>query len=172
MWDESYACLSGCSLLTEISEPETAIGLFKRNQIISFLDEHKISGFKRNMSAESIIKWCVANIEDPLSVFPKVMVFKISERFQKAQRSVLSYLRRKFEWSVYFDADEQKIRYPYGSSAGDFVIVVSPDGSRKYVDNSSVYFFPDDRITELLTLYGHNRCLHGYHAQPELETQK
>lgn len=169
LWNESNDCLSGCPLLVEIADPEVAIRLFKRNQIISILDAHGISGFKRNMGVGNLIAWCFENIEQPLSVFPKVMVFKISERFQKARKNVLIYLRRKFEWDFYYNDEMQRMKFPYGSSAGDFTITISADGSKKCVDNSSDYFFPNDRITELLTLYGHNRCLNGYHEQQEAE---
>lgn len=170
LWDEAYESLSGCPLLVEVSNPKTAIKLFKRNQIISILDEHKISGFKRNMSVDNLRTWCVETIEKPLSVFPKVMVFVISERFQKVRRSVLMYLRRKFEWEFSYNGEMQRIRYPYGSLAGDLTITVSSDGTTECTDDSSIFFFPDDRITELLTLYGHNRCLHGYHEQVDPHT--
>lgn len=169
LWNESNDSLSRCPLLVEIVDPEAAIRLFKRNQIISFLDEHGISGFKRNMSVKNLIAWCFENIEQPLSIFPKVMVFKISERFQKARRDALIYLRRKFDWDFYYNGEMQRMRFPHGSSAGDLIITISPDGSRNCANNSGVYFFPNDRITELLTLYGHNRCLNGYHEQPEVE---
>ncbi len=170
LWDEAYASLSGCPLLIEVSNPKTAIKLFKRNQIISILDEHKISGFKRNMSVDNLRAWCVEIIEEPLSVFPKVMVFKISDRFQKARRSVLMYLRRKFEWEFYYNDEMQRIRYPYGSSAGNLTITVSSDRTAECTDDSSIFFFLDDRITELLTLYGHNRCLNGYREQVDPRT--
>lgn len=170
LWDEAHESLSGCPLLVEVSNPKTAIKLFKRNQIISILDEHKISGFKRNMSVDNLRTWCIENIEEPLSVFPKVMVFAISERFQKARRSVLMYLRRKFEWEFYYNDEMQRIRYPYGSLAEDLTITVSSDGTTECTDDSSVFFFPDDRITELLTLYGHNRCLNGYREQVDPRT--
>lgn len=170
LWDEAYESLSGCPLLVEVSNPKTAIKLFKRNQIISILDEHKISGFKRNMSVDNLRAWCVETIEEPLSVFPKVMVFAISERFQKARRSVLMYLRRKFEWEFYYNDEMQRMRYPYGSLAGGLTITISSDGTTECTDDSSIFFFPDDRITELLTLYGHNRCLRGYHEQVDPHT--
>ena len=169
LWNESNDCLSRCPLLVEIADPEVAIRLFKRNQIISVLDAHGISGFKRNMGVGNLIAWCFENIEQPLSIFPKVMVFKISERFQKARKNVLIYLRRKFEWDFYYNGEMQRMRFPYGSSAGNLIITISPDGSRNCTDNSGIYYFPDDRITELLTLYGHNRCLNGYHEQQETE---
>lgn len=170
LWDEAYESLSRCPLIVEVSNPKTAIKLFKRNQIISILDEHKISGFKRNMSVDNLRAWCVETIEEPLSVFPKVMVFTISKRFQKARRSVLTYLRRKFEWEFYYNDEMQRIRYPYGSLAGDLTITVSSDGTTECTDDSSIFFFPDDRITELLTLYGHNRCLNGYREQVDPRT--
>ena len=169
LWNESNDCLSRCPLLVEIADPEVAIRLFKRNQIISVLEAHGISGFKRNMGVGNLIAWCFENIEQPLSIFPKVMVFKISERFQKARKNVLIYLRRKFEWDFCYNDEMQRMKFPYGSSAGDFTITISTDGSKSRVDNSSVYFFPNDPITDLLTLYGHNRCLNGYHEQQETE---
>ena len=175
--DEEYLCvlkdkstnLLKSPLLQSIDSPESiALRAFKRNQILHILDEHGITGFKRNSSRDKLISWCIENIQDCWSVFPKVCVFQFSLNFQSAQRKVYSYLLRKFDWELYFDG-EKEIRYPHGAMDGDLLITFSPlseEGQTPSLnDDQQLLYFPNDEITELLTFYGCNRCLNGFRPE-------
>lgn len=150
-----------CGLLETIDSPSAALRVFKRNQIIKILDEHTITGFKRNMSLNNLIGWCVENITDMWSVFPQITVFRFSDSFQKSQRQTYIYLLRKYEWDSYLDENMNAIQYPHGAVFEDVSLLIPQDGC-KTEGNPNVCHFPDDKITKLLTLYGHNRCLNGY----------
>lgn len=80
---------------------------------------------------------------------PRNLLTHFSSQFKKAQRKVYSYLLRKFGWDYYLKGDMSEYRYPHGSEEG----------------LSGLYWFPDDDITELLTKYGCNRCLTGFHEE-------
>lgn len=158
-----------CSLLELVDTSEsTALQLFKRNQIIAILDEHNIAGFKRNMSLGNLISWCIENISDVWSVFPRVYVLRFSSDFQKNRRGLYSYLLRKYDWDFYCDGEMRRFRYPHGAKfeSVDITITIEPDGAHicNSYGNPNMCHFPDDEITTLLTLYGHNRCLNGYTA--------
>ncbi len=92
-----------CPLLqTETQDlPEYALCIFGRNQLKDILDEHGISGFKRNSSQKNLIQWCIENISDIWNVFPKVTLLRFSDRFQKARRKTYSYLLHKYDTNTY-----------------------------------------------------------------------
>ncbi len=94
-----------CPLLrTETQDlPEYALRIFGRNQLIDILDEHGISGFKRNSSQKNLILWCIENVPDIWAVFPKVTLLCFSDSFQKARRKTYSYLLRKYDWDSYYN---------------------------------------------------------------------
>jgi hypothetical protein len=147
-----------------------ALQVFERNQILQILDERAISGFKRNMSLKTLIAWCIENVSNLWDVFPSIYVFKFAENFQISQRRVYSYLLRKYDWAIYYNAEMQRMRYPRGAQFGGLTISVSieKDGhtSVNRSGNPDMCYFPDDKITQLLTIYGHNRCLNGFLPQP------
>ena len=144
--------LMGCKLLELTDSPITALQMFKRRDLIAALDKNQVTGFKRNMSTAALSQWCLDNVENVMGMIPKTYVFRFSDYFRKARRKTYSYLLRKFDWDEYLDEDMNTVEYPHGAQFGS-----SPD----------ICYFPDDEITQLLTLYGHNRCLNGYHAVPE-----
>lgn len=92
------------------------------------------------------------------------IAFIISENFRSSRRKAYIYLKRKFDWE-YFTGG----KYPYGSESGPMELKMSV-GENGTVEsewnNDKKYYFPDDEITELLTLYGHNRCLNGFDLLP------
>ena len=159
--------LQSCSLLEIIDMPNLALHIFKRNQIIDILDKQNISGFKRNISLDNLIQWCCENISDIWSVFPKITVFRFSDKFQKAQHQTYKYLQRKYDWDSYYTEKENvnhmiEIRYPHGSVPEDLSFNISSNGKATSQGNPNIYHFPNDEITKLLTFYGHNRCLNGF----------
>jgi len=163
------ADLQTCPLLnTKISDkPDTDLHFFKRNEIIKMLDDHNVSGFKRNISIDKLIQWCCENIPNIWNVFPKVTVCCFSENFQKVQRKTYKYLLRKYDWSSYYTEKDNidhmiEVRYPYGAIPEDLTFNISLNGNTTKYGNPNIYHFPDDEITNLLTFYGHNRCLNGF----------
>ncbi len=154
--------LLSCALLELINAPDIALRLFKRNQIIQILDMHNISGFKRNASQSNLISWCLENIKTIWDIFPKVYVFQFSEYFQKARKNVYKYLCRKYDWEYgYLESETQGVKEILVPGDTEYGHSVSTTEDNYQV----VCHFPDDEITELLTLYGHNRCLNGYTPQ-------
>lgn len=156
------AVLKSCDLLETVDSLNSALRVFKRNQTIKILDEHNIKGFKRKMKRDDLISWCIENIPDPWSIFPEVVVFRFSERFERARRTTYQYLLRKYDWDLYFDENAEIIKIPHGAVLEGVTVNISPEGNSVVGGNPSICNFPDDRITKLLTLYGHNRCLNGY----------
>lgn len=167
--NETCIELENCCLLKQLNSPATALQMFKRNQIIQMLDAHNITGFKRNLSLDKLIEWCIENLSDIWQVFPRVVVFCFIDQFKKSQRQVYSYLLRKYEWDSYFDGDMCAVKYPHGAIFEGVTIHISLDGTRKVEGNPNVCYFPDDKITKLLTQYGHNRCLEGYDVTDQIK---
>ena len=101
--DSTSPDLLKCKLLILDESPNAFLRAFKRNQIIKTLDQHGISGFKRNLSVEKMIEWCVNNVPDLGAIFPAAYVFSFSDDFQKAQRVSYSYLKKKYASDYCFD---------------------------------------------------------------------
>ena len=89
----------------------------------------------------------------------------------KSSYSLLVYLRRKLGWDFYYNEDMEQLRYPAGAQFENisFSFSIEDDGqvSVKCSGNPDICYFPDDKITQLLSTYGHNRCLNGFIPQPE-----
>jgi len=159
--------LSRCSLLENVCNSVSMLNFFKRNEIVKILADCGLTGFKKNMSKNSLIDWVIKNISDPASIFPKVQTFKFSDRFSKARRSLYSYLLRKYDWDEYFDGDKI-VRYPHGAEYScNITLSVDYGAAHSTVNSESGYSFPDDKITKLLNLYGHNRCINGFSVPQE-----
>ncbi len=95
-----------------------------------------------------IIALCDANSEKVIPLAPQKKFYAFSN-YVGSKKKLYTYLNRKYDWEYFFGADLTEYKYPHGSKPDDFV-------------DPWVYDFPDDEITRLLTLYGHNRCLGGY----------
>ena len=160
--NEISESLENCHLLEMLDSPKDALQVFKQKEIISILDEHELIGFKRKMSKEALILWCIENVSDIWEIFPKVIVFRFVEGFNNAQRQVFKYIRRKYDWDSFFDEDMRRISYPHGAIFEDVTVSISSDGTPTVFGNPNVCNFPNDKITKLLTMYGYNRCLGGY----------
>lgn len=158
-----------CTLLNQVESPDIALQILKRNQIIKILDAHDITGFKRNMSLKDLVSWCIENVSDIWAVFPQIYVFRFDDNFKTAQRRVYSYLLRKYDWEFYYNGEMQELKYPHGAKFEDFNITISANTDGQigitHSGDPGVCYFPDDEITSLLTLYGHNRCLNGFIPQ-------
>ena len=71
-----------------------------------------------------------------------------------------TYFLRKYEWEEAWGEDGF-FKIPHGSQCEDITLSLGLSGT-SYSGDPDVYWFPDDEITQLLTEYGHNRCLNGY----------
>jgi hypothetical protein len=95
---------------------------------------------------------------------------RFSEKFKNRRRSVYSYLLRKYDWDYYWNEDMHELKYPHGARLGDFSIMFivglnqeNPEQNLNVQNNySNKYYFPNDKITKLLDLYGCNRCKDGF----------
>lgn len=152
---EQTSCLLSCSLIEQVDDPTTAIQAFKRNRIIELLDAHNITGFKRNSSLKNLAQWCSENIQNFADIFPSVATFRFSDIFQSGQRKIYTYLLRKYDDQTVLVPDSTgrliELNIPYGSTN---ILTLSASGNRELTGK-----FPDDKVTQLLTQYGHNRCL-------------
>lgn len=86
-----------------------------------------------------------ANVPMLANELPPCASFSFVEVFDKAQRDVYKYLRRKYDTETDWYSG---IEYPAGAGLPN--------------ENELVFYFPEDRVTAALTKYGCNRCLHGY----------
>ena len=152
-----------CNLLNTVDNPQVALRALKRNQIIAILDQHDIVGFKRNLSRENLARWCIDNVSNLWDVFPTIYTFKFAEDFQTSQRRAYSYLLRKFDWEFVYDIDEGcEKKVPHGAKCSDIKIIFRKGEKPEIQGHPNTYYFPNDRVTELLTQYGYNRCLNGF----------
>lgn len=171
IFDETTISLKSCRLFDVSNSTDIALKAFKRNQMITILDEHNISGFKRNISLEALIKWCIENITDIWSVFPEAAVLTFSDKFITVRNKTYKYLHRKFDWDSYYsDEDEEmkEIYYPAGASFEDLTFSMNCKSTGVQITtsgNPSICHFPNDEITELLTKYNCNRCLNGFNTK-------
>lgn len=100
---------------------------------------------RRSVAKAKIVEWIAENVPMLANELPPCASFSFVEVFDKAQRDVYKYLRRKYDtetdWYTGFE-------YPAGAGLPN--------------ENELVFYFPEDRVTAALTKYGCNRCLHGY----------
>ena len=164
---EKAQSLLRCPLL-EAEEPSVSSLLrrYRKKELLQCLEAKKIVGYPKSATAGALRLWCEENIDNPGDVFPKAYSFHFADVVQKVIRKVYTYLNRKFRWEIIYTSSMEEMRYPHGAQPEEVKVVVTrgEDGKIKMIQNGdpSVYYFPEDKVTELLTLYGHNRCLHGY----------
>lgn len=100
---------------------------------------------RRSAAKAKIVEWIAENVPMLANELSPCASFSFVEVFDKAQRDVYKYLRRKYDtetdWYTGFE-------YPAGAGLPN--------------ENELVFYFPEDRVTAALTKYGCNRCLHGY----------
>ncbi len=124
---------------------------FKKNQLLDVCACIPVSPApKKNASKAALSEWILQHAGACTYDFPAFITFSFSPNFRRFRREVYSYLLRKFDSESLLD-ERGLFRCPHGA-------VWHNDGR---------YYFPDDKITALLTLYGHNRCLNGF--VPEYE---
>lgn len=103
---------------------------------------------KKNATKAALSGWILDHADLCSYEFPRRIDFSFIPQFVRCARSSYSYLLRKFRFDEVFDEDD---------------LVYIPHGSERMGDG--LYYFPDDKITDLLTYYGCNRCLNGFKAR-------
>lgn len=114
--------------------------------LVMILDAiHRDDKPRRSAAKDKIAAWIAENVPMLASEMPPCASFSFVEVFDKAQRDVYKYLRRKYEMETDWYTG---LEYPAGAGLPN--------------ENELVFYFPEDRVTAALTKYGCNRCLHGY----------
>ena len=118
---------------------------------------------------DELVKWIEKYIENNRQYLPnRFYVYAIFH--QKIMNQALTYLRRKYDLATYTFTESSlglTVQYPSGALFEKPITRLFGDGVNKGETHSAMCHFPDDEVTELLTLYGHNRCLNGFNAVAE-----
>lgn len=130
----------------------------RKKDITAILDRLCIHP-ESNLKKADLIPWCLQNIPMFSDELPKEFNISCLPCFRKSVKKVHTYLLRKFDWDCYYDV-------PYGVVFDDFNVYTLSDGTIQ-VGPQCGYRFPADEITELLTLYGYNRCINGFLRQDD-----
>lgn len=150
-------------------EPSDIVPNLRKKDVEAVLDKVNIHPEQKMLKAE-LAKWCLENVPNLIEYLPERYYIACSPRFQTVIHKIIKYLRRKYEWDSFYNENMEKVRFPYGAKFVDLEIHFEYDnGIPGYYStgNAGICYFPNDEITELLTLYGHNRCLNGYMATAE-----
>lgn len=124
----------------------------QRYKLIERLENNNFSGFKKNTKTSELIKWIKENVADIDRLFPDLYVVGINSKFEGIQKKILTYLIRRDDIEEYYDPNDNKVKtIPKGA---EFKISVTPHGVSALEMN-----FPKDEITDLLNMYGKNRCI-------------
>ena len=135
--------------------------------IYSFLDKvgqrptHELTG-------DDLVKW-VENMvsKREIELYLQKKYIAVIPFYRNTMKKAYRYLVRKFNWTdYYFNCDNRlhHVRFPSDAQFDKSVMALFGDGVNPGEGNSFTCLFPDDEITELLTLYGHNRCVGGFNA--------
>lgn len=119
----------------------------------------KIRDVPPDVFSELESKKLLIQIDEPLQI-------RLHPDLDKSSYSLHVYLCRKFEWASYYNGNMERVNYPYGAIPDDLSIFISSSGITSN-ENLDLFHFPDDKITELLTQYGHNRCLGSFDASKQ-----
>lgn len=145
--------------------PSDIVPNLKKREVEAVIDRANIHSEKKLLKVE-LAKWCLENVPNLAEYLPERYYVVCSPRFQKVIHKTITYLRRKHEWSYYYaegTAGMKQYFFPYGGIFED-EITLKQTISIRVGEKPLTCFFPEDEITELLTLYGHNRCLDGFVA--------
>lgn len=145
-----YAPLIKDGFYTIVDEPLRLLGpqreLVRRLDDASFAFPSTLAKTKRGaVKIRAKYDWCLQNpaIVAPIA-YPEFVVVQPSALLQKGGDLLLKYLRRKFFDTIYEIAGGRKVQVPSGASIINF--------------DTLTYDYPNDIITEMMNLYGHNRC--------------
>ena len=157
--------LRKCPLLVENAFPASEIlSSMKRDELNNVVDSCGVPDPPKKKASKAIVSaWLLENVSNISDFLPHYASFSFGSHFEKSQRSVYSYLLRKFDDDTLMLEDGSIILVPHGSNPPDFTASVSLSSTTNIVHgNPDAYYFPNDKITALLTKYGCNRCLNGF----------
>lgn len=151
--------LLSCSFLMQESlDAHIIMNRLSKKEIVEALNT---SGYtpEKSLKKDDLIAWSIANIPDVATLFPGIVNLCISPSIKKIRRALSDYLRRKYDWThCYFESESQ--------GTGEYLVPAYSEYAHCVIDaenqENAVCSFPEDEITELLTFYGHNRCLNGF----------
>lgn len=159
--DHHFEDLLNSPLFTQVdSTPDNLLRAYSKDELFAVLQESGLEGYRPNMRIATLIRWCLENIPNLWDVIPPAHAVRFSDQVQKSRRKLYTYLLRKYEWEEAWGEDGL-FKIPHGSQCEDITLSLGLSGA-SYSGDPDVYWFPDDEITQLLTEYGHNRCLNGY----------
>lgn len=145
--------------------PDGIVPSLRKKDLDAILDKANIRPEQKLLKNE-LAKWCIENVPNLAEYLPERYYTVFSPSFQKIKHKTIKYLRRKYEWSYYYAETPSgmlKFYFPYGGIFEDELSYRQEISIRTDAE-PLICHFPDDEITELLTLYGHNRCLNGFKA--------
>lgn len=107
------------------------------------------------MLKADLIAYCCDNVPELADLLPTKYSICAAEKFQKAIRKTLEYLRRKYEMTYDYTEDGTRFYFPVGA-------VTAYELAGNILGLEGLYCFPNDEITVLLSYYGHNKCQNGF----------
>lgn len=161
---EDADLFSDCPLVITLETPlQNKLLKMSKKDIVSALEKIGVEIPKKILKAE-LPQWCQENAPEVNNVITPTYDISLANSFHKAQRKTYTYLKRKYDWDCYYNENMDKKYFPYGSKQKDLVFSLSFNGESVNTEMKmdEKYYFPDDDVTELLTLYHHNRCLNGF----------
>ena len=145
------SALISAGVLSLCDDLHALLCAYSRNELRDALLSSGVSGFKKNMSLDTLASWVCENVPDASGLFADAIAVRLSDDFLKSARKIYTYLNRRNENESYYDPDLGRfVDIPKGSQ---FVATVTIGGG-----SSLSLEFPDDEITELLDRHGVNRC--------------
>ena len=97
-----------------IASAELVMDKMTKKDIMDIL-ERRESVPKENMTKEKLITWCVDNLPYMPKDLPQIISLSCSPCFQGVLQEAYRYLRRKYEWSMFYvkiEADKDMVFYP------------------------------------------------------------
>lgn len=116
-----------------------------------------------DLSGNDLVFWCKNSVPE-FDDYLRNRYLVVVPFYRNTMKYTYEYIKRKLDSNTFMLDTEShlcSVNYPSGASFGKPVMDVFPNDTT-HIGDAAVCFFPDDQITELLTLYGHNRCLNGF----------
>lgn len=150
-FSDQLSTLLDSKIIVQVEDIEARLRHFSRNDINELVAPLNVPGFKRNMSRDSLVKWCLVTIPEHISsITPDLTPVTVAAAFRALLNNMRVYLRRKYDYAYesHWEGNtytENKV--PWGMVPGLIENGVPPEE----------WAFPDDEITALLDKYGANR---------------
>lgn len=135
------------------------------NELLAVIGRHPA----HDLRGKELVQWCENAVPEILPLMQNRFMVYVPF-YRHTMREVFQYLCRKFDWNTYSFTQgglTKKVVYPGGARFDGALMALFGDGLNPGRGTSFACYFPNDDITGLLTLYGHNRCVNGYKAVAE-----